>query len=400
MRGGAHLLAAALGLCLAAQCLLAQTQVQGRTDAYYDCTSQTVYATASMDSDYNTQYYYGTQFVMSLRKNGNPQAGGKWGYDPGQYGSSTIYASISSATSNDYFDAITWYNLKIEYITEQIIPTCLGCNDWYDAYGYDSIASAGDEDDGGFTFSVWKWEPPIIVTRIITEIIQLGNGGAAADVPGSNDVFDVKWRAFIPTPYVYGPDTCVSSATGVQRTIYHGDNRSYDPYSFAVRTHSEAIVRASTGTALVDPYIYTGRSKRYASDALSNGQLIEDSTLHDCHLLDDQGFAATDNMHVSTSGTPGTVSVNFYGGAGNPVSFAGQYAPDINWNVAVSISANGVQYPRYSLTYTHDCFPAYELYVGHQRLYGYMPSNYHPEIFSFCLLGVAQVSGSAVGVIF
>ena len=119
-----------LAACSAGGYLQAQEQVQGRTDVYYDCTSQTVHATASMDSDYNTQYYYGTQVDMYVRKNGTTQTIASWGYNENESGSGTVYASIPSATSSDYFDAMTYYGLRTEYITYQVESSCTGCNDW------------------------------------------------------------------------------------------------------------------------------------------------------------------------------------------------------------------------------------------------------------------------------
>jgi hypothetical protein len=97
-------------------------------------------------------------------------------------------------------------------------------------------------------------------------------------------------------------------------------------------------------------------------------------------------------MHISTSGGPGQVSTNFYGSSSNPVTLASYATPSIDWNVTLSISGNN-GFPIYTVQYTHDCFPAYELYAGNQRIYDYKPSSYNPMSFAACLAGFGQING-------
>ena len=51
---------------------------------------------------------------------------------------------------------------------------------------------------------------------------------------------------------------------------------------------------------------------------------------------------------------------------------------------------------RYTIRYTHDCFPAHEVWIKDQQLiYGYMPSSASFSTVSYCLFGVAQIVGQS-----
>jgi len=64
--------------------------------------------------------------------------------------------------------------------------------------------------------------------------------------------------------------------------------------------------------------------------------------------------------------------VYMYGGANNPLSLG---SPEINWNYTIGLNSFIPSSPWYTLNYTHDCFPAHEVFVGNQQIHGYMPSS-------------------------
>ena len=374
-----------------------QVLTQARTDVYYDSGSNTVYQISSASLDYSTEYYYSLVITSYLRKNGFTASFGYSSSNGGSYASN--YVAVPG-DSGSFFDAISYYYLEILYQTYEVLPGCSSCYDWYDPFDYSYVEQTGDATSSGPTYSVWVWWPPIVVVRTYTSTIQLGNSGGGARLPFPPSVYDLKLRSFIPPPWVWGPDTCFSFSTGIQSTIYHGDGRGFNPYTWNVRTHSEVMVLPSQGTGLSPTiYNYTGLSKRYASDALnySTGSLTEDAVLHDCHYLDNQGWASTSDMHVDIFGQAPSAGAHMYGSAQNPVAPLGFITPSIDWNFTVAVSAANPSSPTYNVLLTHDCYPAFELYINNIPVYTRMPADNSTSTIASCLYGFGQIDTSVSG---
>jgi hypothetical protein len=372
-----------------------QVLTQARTDVYYDSGSNTVYQISSASIDYSTEYYYSLTITSYLRKNGFTAAYGYGSSDGGSYASS--YAA-TPGESGSFFDTISYYYLQVMYQTYEVLPGCGNCYDWYDPYDYSYIEQTGDSSSSGPSYSAWTWWPPIVVVRTYTNSIQLGTSGGGAQLPSPPSVFDVKLRSFIPPTWVNGPDTCFSSTYGVQGAVYHGDGRSFNPYTWDVRSHSEVMLVPSEGTGLSPTiYNYTGLSKRYAFDAVQpNGSLQEDSVLNDCHYLDSEGFASTSNMHVDISGGAPTAGAHMYGYAQNPVAPLPTLTPSIDWDFTVSISAANPSAPTYNVLLSHDCYPAFELYINNTPVYTRLPTDNNVSTITACLYGFGSISNYQV----
>lgn len=203
----------------------------------------------------------------------------------------------------------------------------------------------------------------------------------------SSPTFKVSFSTFIPTNYVSGPPQsfCLVAPqlwppkiTGPQHLVFAGDDRGFDPNATSFRTRQtvglvpeESSSSSGVGTA---PAELVGESKAYAPDALAGDNRVDpaddDAVLHDCHLLQDRGFASTSNMHVDvTRVNAHQVKAHLYGGAGNPLVSG---APDIDWDLTLTIDTSGSK-PHWTLSGKHDGFPAYEVYVDGQTLYTYSP---------------------------
>jgi hypothetical protein len=93
------------------------------------------------------------------------------------------------------------------------------------------------------------------------------------------------------------------------------------------------------------------------------------------------------------------MSARFYGGAADPVSAFP--APQTNWDVTVSIATINPVFPSYTVQYSHNCYPAFEVYIGSQQIYGFMPSGNNPFLDIIpCLLGIGQITGQSIGTVF
>lgn len=210
--------------------------------------------------------------------------------------------------------------------------------------------------------------------------------------------FDVTVRSFIPRPWVYGPEPGCIGADGRQM-IYNGNDRTYERMNFSVKTMSRVILLPDTGAEVPGTrYNYTGPTRRYeaATGLAPNGvTLYEDSVLHDCYKLDDRGYASTSDMHIDIAGSAASkfATARMYGSAGNPLTPPG-VTPNINWDVTVQVSKANPMVPTYSILFTHDCFPAFEVYVGSQRIHEWTPTGYNPITdIAYCLSGFGAISG-------
>jgi hypothetical protein len=371
---------------------------------YYDQQTNKVFQISSGSVDYSTEYWYSLRINAGLRKNGLVVAGAL-GQTAGN--SYTSVYSETQAETGAVFDAITWFDIVVEYQTYEVVAGCYSCSDWYDPFNYSFVSQKGEVIDLGITYGVWVWAAPtIVVSRTVSEVIQLGNTGGRANLPGPKGVFDLKVRAFIPVNWIWGPDACfVTHPTdGVigMSTIYGGDGRDYNPFELTAYRGMSSIMLSSAGYILGIPFHNTGRTDRYVADALqSDGQTLkQDAVLHDCYLLDNWGRASFTNMHVAVSGSAPSISANFYAGISNPVSPPG-VTPDINWNITIAINTTNPITPSYTVNYTHDCYPAYEVFHGAQPLYGYKPPGHNPLTnLAPCLYGFGQIVGSTAGTIF
>jgi hypothetical protein len=159
------------------------------------------------------------------------------------------------------------------------------------------------------------------------------------------------------------------------------------------------MVVPSQGTGLnTTIYNYTGFSKRYAFDAVrSDGTLQEDSVLNDCHYLDAQGFADTSNMHVDISGGAPTAGAHMYGSAQDPVAPIPTLTPSLDWDFTVAVTAANPSSPTYNVLFSHDCYPAFELYINNVAVYTRKPTDDNTSTIVSCLYGFGPISGSTSG---
>ena len=386
--------------------LLHAQQSSGQTDMFYDDGQNLVYAVTSVDADYYTQYYYTVEMQTYITKLGYWL--GTWesfGYWSTDYGSGGAVA-VAPGEPGVELTAISYYYGVTRYMTYEVVYGCWDCYDWYDAYGYSLIAGTGGPWEGP-TFSVWVWAAPLIIARILEETTDLGDGGAKFRPPGAPQDFDVQVRSFIPAPWVdsvFAVDSC--GINPLHQVIYNGNNRGFARgTNYNVKTHSNLFLRPDAGGQAPGSYVYhyTGHTERYekATGLAPDGiTLLRDPVLHDCYKLDDSGFAPTGNLHADVSGNAGArlASAHFYGGAANPLVFG---APEISWDISVSISnPTPPLLPSYTISYTHDCFPAFEVYIGSQGIHQSSPAGYDPvSDISYCLLGFGQISGLVSGTV-
>jgi len=375
---------------------------QIRTDVFYDPGGNVVFHLSSGAVDFNTEYWYTLSLSSYLRKDGFVVD-----FDSAQSNGSSYVAAFGSATAvpGSYYDAITWADLVVTYQTYEVVYGCGLCYDWYDPFDYSFIERGGQPIDSGITFGAWVWLAPVIVARTASQTITLGNtGGAPSGIPGPRSVFNLKVKAFIRPPYIYGPDSCYAYWPGIgtiiQPTVYKGDGRGFDPWSFNVRAISSIMLSTAGYILPGTSYNYTGVSEQYAFDGLQNGALVADSVLNDCHLLNRRGRASTNDMHVAVSGTAPLVTANFYGSASDPVSSVSPHAPPTSWNITATVNTSNPLLPTYTLVYTHKCYPDFEVYEGGRPLYQFQASGNDPATLAYCLAGLGQISGIKAGSLF
>jgi hypothetical protein len=377
-------------------------QTTGQTNMWYDPGSNTVYSTASIDSDYSTSYYYNGQIVLSEYDNGSYLQGTNWGFEPGQYGFGTAFDAFYGSPGH-YYEADSNDYLSAQYYGYQVIPDCTAyCYDFYDPFDYDILEkSPGSTDSPTWNTTVWGPTLVIAIMRVGQTINLGGQNGSSVTVPGNPSLFDVKFRSFIPPAWIWGAgpplDFCINSYGVVYGVIYAGDNRDFSPYSERYKTHSEAVIDANSGTALTRTD--AGTPVRYSGDALAPDgyTLIGDDILHDCHLTDDRLKETNLGMHVDTNGGGGEALVHFYGSALNATTWPVTADP-IDWDATLTINTgSNPASPAWTFSYTHDCFPAFEAYIGSQRIYDWKPTSYQWVNIGACLHGYNQRVGSKNG---
>lgn len=205
-------------------------------------------------------------------------------------------------------------------------------------------------------------------------------------------------RSFIPPRWTYGPEPGCIGADG-RSVIYNSNGRPFDRFNFSVKTHSSVHVAPDSGSYFpYSKYNYLGQTRRYdAATALAPDgvTLYEDTVLGDCFKLHATAYAPLTNMFIDVAGNATTRSVQayFHGGAANPLAPPGA---EINWDVWVGLSKAVPTAPAYEVSWAHDCVPAFEVYIGKQRIYGYTSTGYHPlNNIWYCLGGLGRIiSGS------
>ena len=124
---------------------------------------------------------------------------------------------------------------------------------------------------------------------------------------------------------------------------------------------------------------------------------MEDTVLHDCYLLDNQGHESSAGMHVDlASYVSQSTTTHIYGSEANPLT-PPDLTPTIDWDIWMTISVANPAVPTYQLSGLHDCFPAWETYIGGNLIDNYMPTDSSPATIAYCLNGYGAISVSKSG---
>ena len=106
-------------------------------------------------------------------------------------------------------------------------------------------------------------------------------------------------------------------------------------------------------------------------------------------------------MYHGVSGGQPIVATQFSAAINNPVSFQVDSQHNIDWNFIVAINTSNPLLPTFSLTYTHDCYPDYEVYEHGRSLYTFAAVGHNPITnIAPCLYGFGQISGIKSGSLF
>lgn len=365
-------------------------QLSGETDLYYDSERNVVVVTASTTTDYNTQYYY-LNYVNTTVFNSGGSAG--WSFpDPGQ----PVYLEVTGNPGDEVIAEST-HLLAIQYYTYEI--TGCDCSDWYDAYGYDLQAGTGNPTVDQPNYNLWVMYAPVIVTNIESQIIESVSSGGRLRPPGNPGNFDVAVRAFIPPLYVHGPEP-YCSFPGDAGVLYNGNNRTYNRFSSSYKVHNSVMLLPTIGMGTLK-VTAVGFTKRYQGNAVSPDgmSLLEDTVLHDCYLLDDRGQEQNYGLQIDLASYGAqSVTTHIYGSAGNPLT-PPALTPTIDWDYWLTISTVNPVSPQYSISGSHDCFPAWEAYIGYMPVDQYWPSDYSPATITYCLSGFGSVTVNSSGTV-
>ena len=353
-------------------------QTVGQTDVYYDSGRNVVYAVASTNADYNSQYWYEPWTYTALFNGGQSY---NWDSEP-----ASTYVETPAQAGYEVV-AETTHTLSVTYQEYQVDTSCTAdCYDWADVSGYQLIDNGGDP-DWGPTWTVWVWAAPIVYTTVVNQIVVDQQSGGRYRPAGPPATFDLRLRSFIPPLYVVGPEPYCFPFTN-KSVLYNGNNRSFDPWSAEYKGH-QSVTLVPAGPLALIPVNDVGATERFASDAVYQGPygqtLKWDSVLHDCFLLDDYG--QTDNSLMRQQYfNPGQnqQSVQFSGSITNPLT-PDWATPSIDWNVSVRIDNSNAAAPTYGIVGQHDCFPAWEAYIGNQLINSYTPSDYSTATIAGCL---------------
>jgi hypothetical protein len=194
-----------------------------------------------------------------------------------------------------------------------------------------------------------------------------------------------------------------------------GDDRSFEntPSSFRVAYRftvypneaSDARPNVDQGIKTANGFPTAGETKKYAPDALLDGQLgpgDNDSQLGDCELLDFVDTNDSNNL-ISVPNRTGseTVEVQLDGDG----YIAGiSPAPGISWKFTLSFDSSGPSTRVRSSGGFHNKFPAYDIYVAGRRVHEWWPGGQEatscagtPD-YSTLQVGTGLVTGTPVAI--
>jgi len=199
--------------------------------------------------------------------------------------------------------------------------------------------------------------------------------------------FTITTRAFI-MPNNVGADLYSCPTSG--GVYYKGDDRSFSASATSFRTQQRVVYRSDPGGFIVSHNRNVGQSRSYAKNAIDNNGRIgsedEDGVGGDCSLWHAAGTAQTSGMNASKSTANG---VRIYGNAGNPLN---PVAEPIDWDYTINFNVANPSAPTYSLTVTHDCYPAHEAYIGNKPVYDWTPISNNMTYIASCLLGSGSIT--------
>ncbi len=199
--------------------------------------------------------------------------------------------------------------------------------------------------------------------------------------------FVITTRAFIMPNHV-GADPYSCPASG--GVYYKGDDRYFNASASSFRTQQRVVYRSDPGGFVVSHTRSVGQSRSYAKNAIDNNGRIgpedEDGIPNDCSLWNQAGTASTGNMNAAKSAGNGA---RIYGNAANPLN---PFSPAIDWDYTINFGVANPSAPTYSLSVTHDCYPAHEAYIGNQTVYTFTPTSDDFIDIGLCLAGSGAVT--------
>jgi hypothetical protein len=208
-------------------------------------------------------------------------------------------------------------------------------------------------------------------------------------------MIDVRLRVFIPS-------RAVSIPMGPLSVGFDGDNRTFGFDQGTSR--AELWVDVDNSPFTTKPITVMrrsfGQSARYSMDKIQDvtgkpfwWKKVKRLPLLNVEISPDA--IATAEVTEDTLTVHGTleagafgiipqVRVKFHIVGTNPLE---ALAPPINCDLDVLIAATGMPLPAYSVTGSHDGFPAYELYIAQRRVYSFDPVAAGTSPMNLALMG-------------
>lgn len=234
-----------------------------------------------------------------------------------------------------------------------------------------------------------RWTPDAtqvgshIVVFIATDSFGLSDVLSVEIVVEGRESFEIDLTTFIPGNHIRQPFHCRQPLTNLKLDLLvRTDDRGFEQDADTYRTRQEvevAPLESADADGLVSGPVHLTRPTRaYAEDALfDDGRITDaddDGVPGDCVLFDREAQAPIDRMNVSVQRVAeDRVVVFLSGGPGQPLFFPPN-RPEISWSLQLLLDASGDEI-EYTLTGRHDGFPAYELYVGDERIYEFWPGD-------------------------
>ena len=195
--------------------------------------------------------------------------------------------------------------------------------------------------------------------------------------------YEIRLSAFIPFNNVLGIPCLFGDE--IRLGFFSGDDRDFDfDGSFRAQQNVTVLPEGVGDPTKVAPTNLVGETKLYASDSLDDSQIDpsdDDGVLGDCSLLHDRRTAPTDGMAVLiTRRGEDVVEIRMTGEATNPFPDFPP-SPAISWDLTLTIDVSDSS-RKWDLKGDHDGFPAYELYMNRQQLYGFDPRDTGQTVLS------------------